>query len=169
MIENVIKNILIHVEVDHLYWNSRLNQIIFYVTRKMGLNLNNPATNWNKEGWKGVITPKNDENISGNMLHLGLLFYAFVALGYRFIKRSGSTRSTRILIPTLISFLAFCLVLKWQPWHSRLHLPLFVLFSVFIGDMIYIEHKKRSDVLLSIIVTLLLMVSYKALFFKSKD
>jgi hypothetical protein len=165
VIENVIKNILIHVEVEHLYWNSRLNETIFSVAGNLGLNLNNPATNWSKEGWKGVIAPKSDENISGNMLHLGLLFCAFVILGYRLLKRTGSSRSTRILLPTLVSFLTFCVILKWQPWHSRLHLPFFVLLSVFIGDMLFIEHKKRSDVFLSIVVTLLLLVSYKALFF----
>src|SRR5262249_9415049 len=31
------------------------------------------------------------------------------------------------------AFALFCLVLRWQPWHSRLHLPLFVLGTPLVG------------------------------------
>lgn len=33
----------------------------------------------------------------------------------------------------LSSFLLFCFQVKWQPWHSRLHMPLFFLFCVPLG------------------------------------
>ncbi len=31
------------------------------------------------------------------------------------------------------AFLVFCFVLKWQPWHARLHIPMFILFAPVCG------------------------------------
>src|SRR5262249_25768907 len=46
---------------------------------------------------------------------------------------SGQLRRHRVLwsyvSALLMAFVLFSLLLKWQPWHSRLHLPLFVLWS----------------------------------------
>jgi len=33
----------------------------------------------------------------------------------------------------LAGFLCFCVVFRWQPWHGRLHLPLFVLAAPFVA------------------------------------
>ena len=67
------------------------------------------------------------EDIAGNPLHLLLILYALVA-----VCASGALRRGPVLLYAgvlVVGFLLFCLVLKWQPWHSRLHLPLFVLWA----------------------------------------
>jgi hypothetical protein len=40
------------------------------------------------------------------------------------------------MITVIGAFLLFCLILKWQPWNSRLHLPLFVLLSPFVATVL---------------------------------
>ncbi len=51
------------------------------------------------------------------------------------------------------AFLLFCLYLRWQPWHSRLHLPFFVLWSPFIGVVLsnIPKHKIINSVFVFII------------------
>jgi hypothetical protein len=50
---------------------------------------------------------------------------------------SKQLRHNRVLsfyvLALVAAFVLFSSVLKWQPWHSRLHLPLFVLWSPVIG------------------------------------
>jgi hypothetical protein len=51
-------------------------------------------------------------------------------------------RVLRIYVIALIAaFVLFSSGLKWQPWHSRLHLPLFVLWSPVVG-ILYGLHPK---------------------------
>ncbi len=48
--------------------------------------------------------------------------------------RGGGDRRLRAFAGCLlVAFLLFCVVLRWQPWHSRLHLPLFVLGAPLVG------------------------------------
>jgi hypothetical protein len=46
-----------------------------------------------------------------------------------------------LLVSVLGAAFLFCFFLKWQPVHSRLHLPLFVLFAPFVA--VVVEHWPR--------------------------
>jgi hypothetical protein len=37
------------------------------------------------------------------------------------------------MIAVLAGFFLFCVVFRWQPWHSRLHLPIFALAAPFVA------------------------------------
>jgi hypothetical protein len=45
-------------------------------------------------------------------------------------------------LSVVAGFLLFSLLLRWQPWHSRLQLPLFVLFAPVAGAVIAGLHRK---------------------------
>ncbi len=72
------------------------------------------------------------EDLAGNLVHTLLMIV--VAL---FCLLSTEVRRNRTTICYLFScgtaFLLFCLFLRWQPWASRLHLPVFVLCSALFG------------------------------------
>ena len=51
----------------------------------------------------------------------------------------------------MVAFVLFCFLVRWQPWHSRLHLPLFVLGAPLIG----VVFERVRSVLLTVVLLLL--------------
>ena len=75
------------------------------------------------------------EGFAGNPAHLALLVATLLVLvvrGYRPERRAVAVYALGLIL----SYVAFCTVLKWQPLHARLHLPLFVLSSAAVGTVI---------------------------------
>ncbi|MBD2121276.1 glycosyltransferase family 39 protein [Trichocoleus sp. FACHB-262] len=70
------------------------------------------------------------EDYVGNPIHLLLIILGWLILIFGCKNLSRGTKILDLLmlsIANLVSFLSFCLLLKWQVWGNRLLLPLFVL------------------------------------------
>ena len=138
LLSNVIRNASLHASVPagseqvRAQIGKQLAQWIDRAHALIGMDTSDPRTTWQQgttsEGRQFRVEPFHmHEDIAGNPLHLLLILYALVA-----ICASGVLRRGPVLVYAgvlLGGFLLFCLVLKWQPWHSRLHLPLFVLWA----------------------------------------
>ena len=90
--------------------------------------------------------PINDENYSYKGIHFKLnewnhnedevsnVFQVLLFLGVcLFILFNWKNRNRTLLLSTifsLVTFLFFTFILKWQPWHIRLQVPLFILFAI---------------------------------------
>ena len=96
--------------------------------RAIGIALDDPRSTWPGTRFE-VTVPVAHEDLAGNGLHL-LLIAAAIVGAWRFPAAAASAPSRRCLVA---AFLLFCLLLRWQPWHSRLHLPLFVLGAPLVG------------------------------------
>ena len=63
---------------------------------------------------------------------------------------SKEIRSSCVLASYLAAlfsgFLLFCALLKWQPWHSRLQLPFFVLASPFVAAVLFKRLTKKFTI-----------------------
>jgi hypothetical protein len=110
--------------------NAALQAGIVRLHELVGLNASDPRSTYGTPTFR--VNPLSfHEDYAGNPLHLVL---GAVALGL--FVRHGPRRD-----PALLAYVAcltgaallFCLLLKWQPWHSRLHLPLFVLAAPFVA------------------------------------
>ena len=75
--------------------------------------------------------PRYHEDLAGNFLHAALML---LAIGFMLIGpgRGGDIRRA-FALALVVGFVLFCIQLKWQPWGSRLQLPLFVLGAPLIG------------------------------------
>ena len=136
-ISNVLKNLSLHVDiVRHLGLQQFISpltgvfaKILGIIHTIIGVNLNDPRITSGAYSVPGISF---DENTAGNPLHL---FTILIAIAYCLIQRKLRNDKYLIayLLAMIVGFLIFCLILKLQPYQSRHHLTLFVLFSSFVG------------------------------------
>jgi hypothetical protein len=100
----------------------------------VGDDVNNPHTTWDLTTFQIPETSRH-EGLAGNPFHLALITLTVVML----ISRGRLRRANTTVIygvGLVCAFLGFCAVFRWQPWHTRLHLPLFVLWAAPIGAVL---------------------------------
>ena len=72
------------------------------------------------------------EDYAGNPLHLCFIILCIGCFSFfRNIKRDPLL--LQFLAALIIAIILFNLTLRWNPWISRYHLPIFILFSPFVG------------------------------------
>lgn len=126
---NVIRNIGLQIGTPFDNVNAFLNKGIYKVYRVIGIDPNDIRTTW--PGTKFQVLPLSlHEDTAGNPLHLILILVSIPILILQHRKKKDTIYYFVCLV---VAFILFCLYLKWQPWNSRLHLPLFILWSSLIG------------------------------------
>jgi hypothetical protein len=133
LLSNVVRNLSLHAGTRFRRVNVALENTILQGHTWLGLSVNDPRTTriYGKSHFEIGGTPA-DPDQTGNPFHLALILLttACVAISPALRRRQ---HLVRLSVALAIAFLLFCLTLKWQPWHSRLHLPLFVLASPLVG------------------------------------
>lgn len=145
-ISNIVRSIALHLNLPLPVVRSTVEQSIQSLHRLLDIDPNDPRITW--AGTRFALDPVYiHENDSGNFIHLGLIFIAFVTIIKRKLYQKVDPCFSYSM--TLIAaFGLFALYLKWQPWHSRLHLPLFVLWSPLIGILLsQISRQQVSNVI----------------------
>ena len=126
---NVIRNIGLHVGTPFSTVNAILENGIYRLHGLLGIAPNDVRTTWAGTEFHVLFYP-NSEDYAGNPLHLALIT---VSIPILMLQRRMQKDAGYYSVCLLVGFVLFCLYLKWQPWHSRLHLPLFILWSPPIG------------------------------------
>lgn len=118
---NAIRHLSDQLGARSDHWNQQVYQTALTLHRTLSLDPNDPSTTW---PWTHFDPPRNanHEANANNRWHLLLLLLSLpVALILR--SRRALTHAAALFT----GFLVFCFYLKWQPFMSRLELPLFVL------------------------------------------
>ncbi len=127
---NLVRNMALHLGTTSPPVDTATRHLVVGVIHLFGANENDPATTWT--GTTFEIPPFNlNEDTAGNFLNLVLIFVTLVI-----VVISPPLRRSQVSLYVLglvAAFLVFCAVFRWQPWHTRLQLPLFVLWSPVIG------------------------------------
>lgn len=131
ILSNLLRNVGLHLGTFSVTLNSASLHGIEALHRLLGVESNDPRSTWGGHRF-GIPYPTANENSDGNLLHL--LLIAIVLPMVFFHRRLRYIPLLSLYIVCLVTgFFLFCLYLKWWANHSRLHLPLFVLWSPVIG------------------------------------
>lgn len=129
---NALRNATLHLTVPAPRVNGWLEHVVVVAHRAMGFDPNDGRTTLAGPFPAYHVGPYLlHEDFVGNPLH----FVAALVAGVIVWRRRGASGASARLWAVLsaASALAFVVALKWQPWNSRLHLPLFVLACPLIG------------------------------------
>ena len=128
---NVVRNIALHAGTSDAVWNQKVESAINLLFRLLRINGNDPRTTW--DGTPFHVPSKSlHEADAGNPLHSILIFATLFLLLWQW--RTPELRSASVLaLGPVMAFLLFCAVLRWQPWHTRVHLSSFVLWAAVSG------------------------------------
>jgi hypothetical protein len=119
---NVVRNVALHVALPVPAWTDRVRRTVATLLPKD--ELSHPGTTYG--GGPFELRSGIHEDSSGNPLHFALIAASLAAV--LFVRADRAKPSLLFYVSGLLGgAVLFTLVLRWQPWHSRLHTPGFVL------------------------------------------
>jgi len=128
---NVVRNIAIQFRTPFPKLNFIFTRIIVGIhDRILNIHVSDPRTTfaWSPNFIIGLFDVHEDG--TANIWHM-ILIIAFSLL--YLIKKPRPKAMGLYILLLFIGFLMFCSVIKWNVWNSRLHIPLFILFSPLLG------------------------------------
>ena len=131
-ISNLIRNIALHMGTPNENFNKFLEKKIEKIIHIFNGEVNDPHTTWSFTTFY-IPETSNREALAGNPIHLLLILLTLIVIVCGWKYMSNPSDVAICMTGLIMSFFGFCAVLKWQPWHTRLHLPLFVLWSPLIS------------------------------------
>lgn len=139
---NILRNAALHIALPPPAWNEKVDEWMY---RILGDGINDSKTTWPGTVFDSLYSRHEDG--AGNLLHLVLGLF----VGVWFVGMVAKRRSDDVFwfaLGVLTASILYCLVLKWQPWASRLHTPLFTLLGPLIAIAIgSIGSRKVSKIL----------------------
>ena len=124
-VSNVLRNASGQLGARSPERNQAVYNFVLKAHAAMGIDSNDPATTWR---WTAFAPPANSnhEADANNRWHLLLM----AACGFVSLRRR---ERIWYMLAIALAFVVLCGYLKWQPFLSRLFLPLFVLGSPLVG------------------------------------
>jgi hypothetical protein len=124
---NIIKNAGLHIGQYPI--NKLSYKVIYKLHLITGVNIDNRETNFGNTIYSGVTTIPNHEDTAPNLIHFFLAVLSFILISINVLQNKIKYSKIALYFATilLLQMILFCLYLKWQPWGTRLHTPLFML------------------------------------------
>jgi hypothetical protein len=149
LLSNALRNLGVHLASPIGNLNHVIENGILKVHEVIGLDASDSRTTWGGTKFQLIFT--SFEELAGNPLHLLLIFLAFPLILY-----SRERLHTLYVLCMTASALLFALLLKWQPWIGRLHLPLFIVAMPIVAVTL---SKKFGPRVASLVMLILMAVS----------
>lgn len=124
ILSNVLRNSALHVSTPVSQVNRYIETLFRFLIRKLGRDPNDPVALWTGTTF-AINDPSLHESVAPNPQHFGLFA---ACLGLLIYFRAWRTHRSWVIygLGVAVSFVAFSALLRWQPWHTRLHMPFFL-------------------------------------------
>jgi hypothetical protein len=129
-ISNVVRNTSLHFGTRSQRANHSLYSSVIGIHRILGVSANDPRTTFPGLEYKPVRM-EYAEATAGAPIHVLLIACSLLILAWKGRGRDAS--ALLALVAVVAGFLIFSFLLRWQPWHSRLWVPLFVVGAGAVG------------------------------------
>lgn len=148
ILSNLTKSLLLHCGSQSNPIYKAIESKVIQLHKLIRIDINDTKISWIDFDFP---RPTFDEDSAGNTIHLMLIL---ISASWLLITNKENKLLRFYIICSLSGFILFCILLKWQPWNSRLQLPFFIITSAFIG--FFIENKLKNKYLESIIILILI-------------
>ena len=142
LLSNIVRGLALHAAIPWPAWNTWVENGVRRFHHLLGISADDPDTSFlgfpfdldtapgrgASEWARDLRLVLRHEDHAPNPLHLALL----LIVAFR-LTRLRHPAARRYLTLVSASFVIFCLVVKWNPWLSRLQLPVFVLMAPLFG------------------------------------
>ena len=155
---NLVRNGAMHLATPFPKINDSLNQTVVSL---LGASLNSSEATFEGAVFQAKFLINGD--YSGNTIHSLLIGFA---LFFLLLKRGSTKRSTYYFQAMIVtSVVLYCILIKWQPWGTRLHIPVFLLGSVLVGMLL--DRLSIPKAVLAVFVTGMFVFSIPYLMFNN--
>lgn len=150
VLSNLIRNTAMNLGLPNQKYNNAVDNVVYTLHKSLGISSNDPVNTFLSIKYKTLSLVH--EDVAGNFIMILLFFVTGVIV---FISKK--TKPIRPYYYCLTAgWLLFSIVLKWQPWGTRLQLPFFVALSPALAVLIFNYFKNKYLVYL-IMITLLIL------------
>lgn len=126
---NVVRNLALHAPVAGARGTEAVRGWVAGLHRWLGISASDPRTTWLSMPFD-MEYAAGHEDTAGAPVQVLLAMLAVPAgllLARRGMRHPGLVAATAGC--GYAAFVAFCVLLKWQPWHARLHLPILAILA----------------------------------------
>ena len=127
---NVLRNLALQLALPSWSWNKRVGEFVRTAHYLMGADLDDPRTTMGRQQFHLSDAGDREDQAQGVIV---LLLGAVALLVLLRAKDSQRRLQLAYIGCVVVSFVLFCAMLKWQPWNTRLHLPMLILLTPAVG------------------------------------
>jgi hypothetical protein len=130
----ILKNVGLHLGVISVKQVARAaNDAMYQLHKAAHIDINDPGNTFFGTEYSSPLHTEAQEDSAPNFLHFVLITIATVVLAFHFFKGNRNKAMTLLFWIMAAQIIFLCVYLRWQPWNTRLHIPMFMLGCVLIA------------------------------------
>ena len=125
VLSNLLKNVGLHIGYP---FQKNYDSWLREIHKNNNINIDNPDSNYSGMRYQGPKENETNEDLIPNSTHFILItFCSIFLLLFSVFNPKKSSKELLVLFIVFLQIALFVGYLKWQPWHTRLHIPIFML------------------------------------------